>query len=230
MSIRQTIRDYHRDIERDAHHRYRSWEHCYAFFRQTPPEQLAAQRDTAALQLGFYLASWGMYRGSSFLLQHAYTVHRGVIDMLARPVFAPLWEIDFGATEDDARLTPVIISAVQAVRDAYAPFGRPTDTLVTKVLLGTLGCLPACDRYFISGMKQQGFQYSYLNPLFIERVRRFCLHNLSALRKEQARIAKRTGVHYPLMKLIDMYFWQIGYAADANPVAGAVDEGSTIQA
>jgi hypothetical protein len=31
------------------------------------------------------LASWGMYRGSSFLLQHAHTVHLGVIDLFVAP-------------------------------------------------------------------------------------------------------------------------------------------------
>jgi hypothetical protein len=214
MSIQQRIQVYHGDIERDGHHRYRSWEHCYAFFHRNAPENLVAQREAAALQLGFYLASWGMYRGSSFLLQHAYTIHFGVIDVLARPEFTPLWETDFGATKEDACLTPVIMSAVQAVHEAYTPFGQPTDTLVTKVILGTFGCLPACDRYFISGFKLQGFQYSYLNPRFIERVRLFCLEYLPALRSEQLRIADRTGSHYPLMKLVDMYFWQIGYEAD----------------
>lgn len=28
----------------------------------------------------------------------------------------------------------------------------PTDTLVTKVLLGTLGCIPAYDTFFINGV------------------------------------------------------------------------------
>lgn len=31
--------------------------------------------DYLSLQLAFYLASWGMYRGSSFLLQKYYRVH-----------------------------------------------------------------------------------------------------------------------------------------------------------
>lgn len=42
-----------------------------------------------------------MYRGSSFLLQHAYTVHRGVIDLIADTRFDGLWAADFGAGEAD---------------------------------------------------------------------------------------------------------------------------------
>ncbi len=219
MDVPETIRRYHHGIESDEHHRYRSWEHCYAFFRRTPPASLMNQRETAALQLGFYLASWGMYRGSSFLLQRAYTVHLDVVDCLAQPKFAPLWVSEFGSTPTDMQLVPLVLDVVEAVRQAYSAFGQATDTLITKVILGTLGCLPACDRYFISGFKHAGFRYSYLNASFVKRALQFCLDHLEPLRQEQRRIARATGAHYPLMKLIDMYFWQIGYD-DAVAVAG----------
>jgi hypothetical protein len=181
MSISQTIGAYHGDLAADQHHRYRSWDHCYRFFRQIAPAEINSHRDAAALQLGFYLASWGMYRGSSFLLQHAYTAHLGVIDKLASPPFSQLWLNEFGANEHDSEHLPTVLAAVRAVRDAYAPFGQPTDTLVTKVLLGTLGCLPACDRYFISGFKSEGFGYSCVNARFIERVLLFCRTNINEL-------------------------------------------------
>jgi hypothetical protein len=69
MSISQQIQAFHDEITKDDHHRYRSWEHCYGFFQRVGRQDIIAQRDDAAVQLGFYLASWGMYRGSSFLLQ-----------------------------------------------------------------------------------------------------------------------------------------------------------------
>ncbi len=107
--------------------------------------------------------------------------------------------------------------SIKAIREAYRPFAHPSeerqasDTLVTKVLLGTFGCLPACDRYFIDGFKNAGFKYSYLNPAFIERLLIFCSDNLTDLQMEQNAIEKTSGFRYPLMKLVDMYFWQIGY-------------------
>ena len=216
MSISQKIRAYSSDLARDEHHRYRSWEHCYRFFRRIAPGEMHTHRDAAALQLGFYLASWGMYRGSSFLLQHSYTAHLGVIDCLASPRYSTLWQQDFGSAEQDSTLVPTVLSAVGAVRDAYVQFGQPTDTLVTKVLLGTLGCLPACDRYFLAGFKSEGHAYSYLNVPFIERLLLFCRTNVAGLRSEQERIKSSTGVDYPFMKLVDMYFWQLGYELGAN--------------
>src|SRR5215471_11577824 len=83
------------------HHRYRSWEHCFGYFRKAKPDGVLASLDHAALQLGFYLASWGMYRGSSFLLQHTYTVHKSVIVQLASMRFSLLWKREFGAEAND---------------------------------------------------------------------------------------------------------------------------------
>jgi hypothetical protein len=216
VSIAEKIRSYHTTLAVNDHHRYRSWEHCYRFFQKTAPADIVAIRDTAALQLGFYLASWGMYRGSSFLLQHDYTVHLKVVESLKAPQFAPLWKKEFGKDTDSSALVSLVLAAAEAVRVAYAPFGQPTDTLVTKVLLGTMGCLPACDRYFLFGFKSEGFSYSYLNKPFIERILDFCQQHLLELQREQTRISGDDGPMYPLMKLVDMYFWQIGYDAGVS--------------
>jgi hypothetical protein len=176
-------------------------------------------KDAAALQLGFYLASWGMYRGSSFLLQRSYTIHVPVVERLASPELSSLWDTEVGSDASDAALVQTILFAVDAVRKAYAPFGAATDTLVTKVILGTLGCLPAVDRFFIDGFKKSGNKYSYLNALFVKRVILFCSDCGSGLRAEQNRIERVSGIRYPLMKLADMYFWEIGY--EASLAAGA---------
>jgi len=118
----------------------------------------------------------------------------------------------------------LIMDAAIAVKEAYSPFAKladsasATDTLVTKVLLGTLGCLPACDRFFIDGFKSMDFSYSYLNAKFIGRVLNFCRDNLAELRTEQDGIERMGGMRYPLMKLIDMYFWQIGFERSKNTV------------
>jgi hypothetical protein len=160
--------------------RHRSWEYCYSYFRRAraTPQGIAGDRDYAALHLGFFLASWGMYRGSTFLLQN------------------------------------------DIKHKAYRLNGnprQPTDTLVTKIILGTFGCLPACDQYFIDGFKKERFNYSSsLNRAFVEQVLGFCQSNLPDLQEEQARIERASGFHYPLMKLVDMYFWQIGYEPGAR--------------
>jgi len=213
--IHEKINAYFGEVVGDPHHRYRSWEHCYHFFRTVTPSGLTTQRENAALQLGFYLASWGMYRRSTFLLQRAYTVHSGVIDCLTLPRFAPIWEHEFGADAADVALVPLILDAAKEIGKAYSQFGEPTETLVTKVLLGTFGCLPACDQYFVAGFRGAKLGHSSLNEKFINKLLDFSQANLTELRREQSIIKEHGGATYPLMKLVDMYFWQLGYEAGA---------------
>ena len=158
-----------------------------------------------------------MYRGSSFLLQHTYTVHLGAVQVLANARFASLWKTEFGANESNAELVPLILEAIDTIREAYRPFASSnrarlaSETLVTKILLGTFGCLPACDLFFRNGFRSAGLSYSRVNAPFIRRILAFSQRHLRVLRDEQARIEHNRGKQYPLMKLIDMYFWEIGY-------------------
>ena len=70
--------EFYNDLKADEHDRYRSWEHCYSHFMAARKEN-DVNLDYLSLQLAFYLASWGMYRGSSFLLQKDYRVHIPVV-------------------------------------------------------------------------------------------------------------------------------------------------------
>jgi hypothetical protein len=109
------------------------------------------------------------------------------------------------------------MTAMEAVRAGYAPFGSASDILVTKVLLGVLGCIPAVDRFFVDGFRKSGRKYATpLNSNFPKRAIEFCNEYRERLRKEQVRIKAGTGAYYPLMKLVDMYFWQVGFEADTK--------------
>ena len=218
MTIHEKIQKYYSGMA-DEHHRYRSWEHCYRYFRGLTPDSAVANRETAALHLGFYLASWGMYRGSSFLLQRGYSAHYGVIEKIFQPQFSSLWKREFGASDDDSDLIPIILDAVEVIREAYRPVAdsrEATDTLVTKVMLGTFGNLPASDRYFISGFKKSGYSCSGLNTRFVTELLEFTSEHRSELLEEQQTIERIGGIKYPLMKLVDMYFWQIGAGISAQ--------------
>jgi len=209
MTIHETIRAYYKGIGEDDGER--SWGHCYRYFHSSQPSALNC--DLAALHLGFYLASWGMYR-KGFLRKYAYTVHKSPIEKLSQPQFLPLWKHEFGTGKNDSDLVPLVLEAISAVRVGYgrfAPETGPTDTLVTKVLLGTFGCLPACDTYFARGFKNSGFKYEWATVAFVENVLQFCQEHYAELREEQEWVEATGHELYPVMKLVDMHFWQIGF-------------------
>ncbi len=76
LNIIPTIEKYLNGITADEFHRYKSWDNCHKSFN------VSTQTDIHTLELAFYLASWGMYRGSSGLLQKNHFIHKGAVDIL----------------------------------------------------------------------------------------------------------------------------------------------------
>lgn len=208
-------------LKKDENGRYRSWEHCYSNFINARDNK-NAELDYLSLQLAFYLASWGMYRGSSFLLQKDYKIHIPVVKELLKEEYDPLAGIDCVELkrEENQRL----LENINAFLDEYYSNIRDevknikvrnqlSSTLITKILMGTLGCVPAYDRYFISGIKKQKVASGNYNMKSIIQLVDFYESNiveLENIRKDM----KVNGMAYPQMKILDMAFWQIGLDSD----------------
>ena len=155
--------EFYNDLKVDENGRYRSWEHCYSHFIKARGSQ-EIDYDYLSLQLAFYLASWGMYRGSSFLLQKDYKVHIPVVKELLNEKYDVLAGMDCIGFKDDSnqKLLQDINSFLEQYYDKIRHKVKEQElknqlsfTLITKILMGTLGCVPAYDRYFIAGIKNQ---------------------------------------------------------------------------
>ena len=219
ISAAQTFYD---DARANENGRSRSWEHCYRVFRDARTDP-SPDYDYLSLHLAFYLASWGMYRGSCFILQKDYKVHTPIVEEILKPEYDCLFGVAcVGLREDEvqARLTEVnerISAHFEPIRDEVA--GRKvassvSPVLITKILMGTLGCVPAYDRFFQDGAKYLGLEHnSYKEKSLRELADIYEAHND---RLEEARRGMQTeDLVYPQMKLLDMGFWQIGFEKDA---------------
>lgn len=199
----QLVYYFHKEIEQEKHHRYKSWEHCFLAFQEKN------DKNTLSLHLGFYLASWGMYRGSSMLLNRDYKVHENAVKILSLNKYKPL---HCSNTQDVSNENiSLIIELKDELSIHYKENGvSPTDTLISKIMLGTFGCVPAYDRFFNKGLKLHGinaqFNESSLNQLFD-----FVTNNSTLITEAQKEITKSSSVYYPIMKLVDMYFWSLGF-------------------
>ncbi len=69
--------------KRQASHRYASFDYCYNYFHPSNTPDLTKEMEKSCLALGFYLASWGMFRGSSFLLERSVKSFVPVIDYVS---------------------------------------------------------------------------------------------------------------------------------------------------
>ncbi|WP_299547424.1 hypothetical protein [Seonamhaeicola sp.] len=181
----------------EPYQRYNSWCHCYdAFGKLTNSNNLA-------LHLGFYLASWGMYRGSSNLLQKDYLVHIDAVKIIKSFDYLSCFNGKDVIRDNLADILELINQLSEYYKNEHDI--SPTDTLISKIVLGTLGCLPAFDRLFIDGVKSEKQSFKTLKSKSLNRLFDFVENT------KELEILKHKYNQYPVMKLVDMYFWQIGY-------------------
>lgn len=231
----------------DGYSRSYSWDYCYSrFYRAFEKiDQNNAdttiidddQRDYLALNLAFYLASWGMYRGSSFLLKRDYKIHKKAVDKILDHY--ELYKCDADSYKSYAKSLGDLIyelrSYYKSVRESvydngevkrydkvmnkYMPVACPSssisDTLISKIILGAFGCVPAYDTYFIGAVKQaHGLMgSSVLNISNIEKLYKFynSSENLDSFEGYRRGLrVKDTDIPYPQMKLVDIGMWGIG--------------------
>lgn len=136
-----------------------AWNHCYTFFcskwgklkRARVGASLYLQ---ASAELSAYLASFGMYGHSTGLM----TVNKTVFV----PVLRALVRHDLNQYKPDKFEPEVVKELIGSVRQELQGLNnkalshRPivvSDTLVSKILHGTLACVPAFDSHFRAGIR-----------------------------------------------------------------------------
>lgn len=196
-----TISDYIRALESKTTHRFLSWDICYEKFQSTTND------DLLSLHLAFFLASWGMYRGSSQLLQNNYLIHREAVQIILsnphpKDLLPPTSEAYC------LQLKPLI----QRLKTHYRQHSiSPTDTLISKIILGTTALSPALDRYFIEGVKSKGEKFTSLSDESLMALHNYTITHNQEISACKELVLKRINKNYPSMKIIDIYFWTLGY-------------------
>lgn len=209
-------------MKSDENGRYRSWEHCYSHFTNDRSKN-DVDYDYLSLQLAFYLASWRMYRGSSFLLQKDYRVILVVKELLNKKYDA-LAGIKCSEFREDTNqeMLQDINSFLEKYYDRIRHEVKKQElknqlsfTLITKILMRTLGCVPAYDRYFIAGIKNQKIATGNYNLKSLMLLVDFYEKNTERLESIRSKMLVE-GMPYPQVKMLDMGFWQIGFDLDMS--------------
>jgi len=207
MDISGNIREYLTDRSPDK--RYSSFDYCYNYFHefysQGNIEAIATPSNVqlSCLQLGFYLASWGMLRGSSFLLQKSVKHYEQLISVIAK-MPKVYWEIDLDSysNQNIAMLLDLhkYVFGFLGEKDDYA-----STTLVTKIMLGVFGNAPALDDNFCKGF---GFS-KYFSGSLLRKISDFYKTNKDEFDKHRIKTidfntGRETDRYYTKAKLIDM--------------------------
>jgi len=209
----ENIDKFYSEIHEDKNGRYMSWEHCYKIFNENKNNK-ERDIDLLALNLFAYLSSWGMLR-SSFLLQKDYKAHSIAVEEICKEKYAPLWNVKCEEllNKDTMALLMEVTNELRSiyikVRENIDNYKGVSDILITKILMGTFGCVPAYDTMFKSGVIKYKVAIGTYNEKSIVELSNFYINNNDMFEKCRMNISKN-GLEYPQMKLLDMCFWQIG--------------------
>lgn len=199
---------------KDPHHRYLSWEYCHEAFRLNRRPQIDATIDYLCLHLAWYLASWGMLR-NSFLMQKDYKIHADVVRLIYQPEWDDLWDISPEKLSQEY-YADRIMRLSERITENYVASGAgiPTDTLLTKILLGTVGCAPAYDQFFKKGLSDTGAASQVFSTKSIRTLGNLYLAYESEFEKLRKYCSSR--IEYPAVKILDMCFFEYGFQRDAK--------------
>lgn len=218
--------------------RYKSWCWChYAFeqeinlLRDNPKMKTSEQtKDKLTLLLAFYLASWGMYRGSSFMLRHDYKIHYGIVELVLERDYCELLNASPEVFVDDTLFKNKINLLYDKINKHFHRIlpnenlnNQISIILITKIIIGTLGCTPAIDRFFDETRKHElrgrGTIITKNRRLgdIMSDIGVYWKNNQTKIKAAVDSIInfhKSTGIPdftYPNAKILDMIFWQEGF-------------------
>jgi len=140
--------------EREASHRFASFDYCYNHFHYSNPKR-KRDLEKSCMALFSYLGSWGMLRGSGDLGQEKnIKCFVPMVEYIYR-CKRSCWDIDVDNYEENME---TILDIAETIQD-YIEKGMDvsaTAMLLTKVLFGVFGFVPAFDLQFQNTMFQVG--------------------------------------------------------------------------
>ncbi len=203
--------------------RYASFDYCFNYFKKE--QNLENDMEKSCLILGFYLASWGMYRGSSFLLKEKSLKHIEstilYISELKKDKSILPWEIDIDNYTD--KNINKIIEIYDEIKKRLIEGNNNHLILITKILLGVFGFVPAFDENFCAAFKNISIEnnekcrFTVLNHDSLDFLRKFYQKNKEIIDHFSKKTftfgfydGEYTKLNYSKAKIIDMYGFQIG--------------------
>ena len=193
-----------RSFPTDENSRAYAWVDCNNAFKNK-----GLSSDELSKELYRYLANWGMLRGKAFLSAYNWRILRDVTSFLKEEKYKKLHNPEIAVIEENIdEITGLYNRIDKALRPYHKGYEEKavSPILVTKILLGALGCSVAYDTNVTVALKES----EIAEP-------EFCKESLLSLcdfykshpefESERKEIKRIYGIDYPPMKILDMAFW-----------------------
>lgn len=222
MKTDNNISDMIKAFQNTAHkndnlnHRYLSFDYCFNYFYQNR-NKLLQDLEKSCLVLGFYLASWGMYRGSSFILQKNVKHLEETIKCINKfnEKYPDIWDIDVDNYNDSN--IDLILEIYNDIKKSIIDDNKVKHfTLVTKILLGVFAFVPAFDTYFCNTFreifKDEKPRFRTFNKESLKAIKKFydtykteIDYHSDSIHTIDFNSGTPTDIKYKKAKIIDMY-------------------------
>lgn len=207
--IAKSIRKF--NAKKGADERLASFDYCYSYFSKFRGKALLKDKEKSCAVLFSFLASWGMLRGSSFLRGRSMRSLIPVIEWIAQ-CDKRLYTI---APNEYVTNLELLIDAYNRIREKLRMGKSRHITLVTKIMLGVFGCVPAYDRFFckaFSAVAHGECSFTSFQKKSLTTLSAFYVVNKMAIDKHARSIktydfnsGRKNGVNYTPAKIIDMF-------------------------
>ena len=203
-----------------ANHRYATYDFCYKYFYGNK-YRLCENIEHSCWVLWGYLASWGMLRGSSALLQLSPAALVTLIEYLNKLGVEKdiIWEIDVPDYSNENKVTHILEIYNCIAEKLKKQKVEPTVTLVTKIMMGVFGCIPAFDTMFTTAFKKIytskkvdkdiKCKFNKVNGQSLKSIYEFYESNKIEFDTIQISLidfsGNKTSYKYKIAKLVDMY-------------------------
>lgn len=202
--------------------RYYSWNIIYDLTGKVVKKDESINLDYYTLNMCMYLASWGMYRGSTRLLQKLnYKALKPVMEVVMSSKYHKLYSLtSIDKYNEDIikliiKLYDEIKNELRKVFNKTAPLRRNnknngvkeiiktdgvTGTLITKIMLGSYGCVVAYDNFVKKQLSNIGITSTIDTSQKFEKSLKQTVEYI----REWLQYKSNDDEYYPIMKLFDM--------------------------
>lgn len=204
----------------DVKHRFATYDFCHSYFVRNRKKLLSSHMEESCIRLWSFLGSWGMLRGSSQLIkENSPASLKPVIECIANTP-EEIWSIDVEQyKEKQDELIELYKSIEKALIEGSSKKDcdgkplktfKPTCPLITKIMMGVFGIVPAFDTFFCKTFGDYRFDEKALNSIY-----EFYKTNKDAIDTIKIPVMDFDGkaipgLYYKKAKLIDMYGFTSG--------------------
>ena len=149
--IKQAVFEHHKKDGKDKfdkNQRMASFDFCYNYFHDYQGHLAGDNLERSCMELWGYLASFGMIKGKSgLLLRNSPASLSKLIEFFDGSDCEKLWGLDI--PNYNTTTIGIIVESYNEISKKIKSIDvTPTLTLVTKIMMGIWGCVPAFDRNF----------------------------------------------------------------------------------